>query len=399
VIARTWTRRLGTQFVAARDAVSIRYMLHDTAARHGKWSLWLVLAIYAGCLIAFIADLTSSTTAAFGVFYAPLIATAVFHRDRRAVWVLTAVACGMNVVGAFFPVIATDVAELVENRALSTLALLATAAFTWHARKIQDQLIQQTSRAAAAERMKTEVLTNLSQEIRAPLYAMIGVLELVAAGSRPDQKAALGMVRSSGRRLVTTVDNLVDLTQFEDHAMPAEPFDLGQLLRRTAEARRQDAAARQIELSIDIPSGDMPSGDTPSGDIPSGDIPSAITPSAPDVMAHANPWAVRRILENKIMDSITFTAPGGRIEVSIDVERNHVSAVIVATGQWPAGAFHSATDQDVTPLSPSIMGLALSQRLARAMGARLVLSNGPGEGTTVRLRLPTASPVPAKKPI
>jgi signal transduction histidine kinase len=379
VIVRTLTQWLGTQFPIARDAVLIRDMLHATAARHGKWSLWLVLAIYAGCLIAFIADLMSTNTMAFGVFYAPLIATAVFHHDRRAVWVLTAIACGMNIVGAFLPVIATDVTGLVENRALSTLALLATAAFTWHARKIQDRLIQQTSRAAAAERMKTEVLTNLSQEIRAPLYSMIGVLELVAADSRPDQKAALGMVRTSGRRLVATVDNLVDLTQFEERAMPAEPFDLGQLLRRTAEARRQDAAARQIELIINIPSGDL-----------------AIVSSAPDVMAHANVWAVRRILENKIMDAITFTAPGGRIEVSIDDERSHVSAVIVATGRWPAGAFHSTLDPDLTPLSPSIMGLALSQRLARAMGARLVLSNGPGEGTTVRLRLPTASAKPLK---
>src|SRR6202051_4466025 len=75
-----------------------------------------------------------------------------------------------------------------------------------HARKIQDQLIQQTSRAAAAERMKTEVLTNLSQEIRAPLYAMIGVLELVAAEGRSNQTAALNMVRTSGRRLVATID-------------------------------------------------------------------------------------------------------------------------------------------------------------------------------------------------
>ena len=76
--ARTWTQWLETPFLAARDAVSIRGMLHAAAARHGKWSLWLVLAIYAGCLAAFIADLASTNTLAFGVFYAPLIATAVF---------------------------------------------------------------------------------------------------------------------------------------------------------------------------------------------------------------------------------------------------------------------------------------------------------------------------------
>ena len=189
--SRTSTQRLGSSYGA-----SLRGLLAAAVARHGVWATWLVPAIYAGCLAAFVADLASVNTVAFGVFYAPLIATAVFHRDRRAVWVLTAIACGMDVVGSLFPVIATDVTELVENRSLSIAALLATAVFTWHARKIQDRLIEQTSRAELAERMKTEVLTHLSQEIRAPLYSMIGVLELVAADSRPDQAAALRMVRT-----------------------------------------------------------------------------------------------------------------------------------------------------------------------------------------------------------
>jgi signal transduction histidine kinase len=114
-------------------------------------------------------------------------------------------------------------------------------------------------------------------------------------------------------------------------------------------------------------------------------------------MAHANPWAVRRILENKIMDAITYTAPGGRVEVSTAAEGEFVSAVIMATGRWPAGVIHSASNPDVAPLSPSVMGLALSQRLAREIGAQLVFSNGPGEGTTVRLRLPAVATEPVRR--
>ena len=359
------TSRSLAQWLTLSHATSFSDRLRAMAARHGSMTSWLVPAIYAGCLAAFILDLKSDNTLAFGVFYAPLIVTGVLYRDKRAVWYLTAIACVMVVVGSVLPVIAVDVEELVANRALSILALLATAAFTWHARNVQDRLAEQTSRAAAAERIKSEVLTNLSQEIRAPLYSMIGVLELVAADSRPDQKAALGMVRTAGRRLVTTVDNLVDLTQFEERSMPAEPVDLGQLLRQTADALRQDASARQIALTIAIPAGR-------------------------DAIAHANPWAVRRILENKIADAITYTPPGGRIEVSTIIESDHVAAVIAATGTWPAGAVRAASDPDVAPLMPSIMGLALSQRLARSMGARLVFDNGSGEGTTVRLRLPAA---------
>jgi signal transduction histidine kinase len=362
VTSRTWT-----QWLTAHDRVSLSDTIRAIAGRHGLWTTWLVPAIYAGCLAAFVADLTSADTLAFGVFYVPLVATAVFHRDKRAVWVLTLIACAMVIAGMFIPSIAADLRGLIWNRALSICAIFATAMFVWHARSIQDQLAEQTSRAEAAERIKTEVLDNLSQEIRAPLHSMLGVLELVAANSRSDQRTALEMVRGSGRRLAMTVDNLVDLTQFAETSIPAEPIDLGVLLRRTAEARLQDASARQISLTINIPADG-------------------------DAMVRANPWAARRILENKIADAISYTPPGGRIEVSTDSGRDDCSAVISASGTWPPGAFPSASDGARALLTPSIMGLELSQRLARAMNARLVFTNEPGAGTTVRLRLPAVAP-------
>lgn len=357
------TSRRWMQSLTTSDSVSLGDAVKAIGARHRRWAVWLVPAIYGGCIAAFIADLLSTNTLAFGVFYAPLIVTAVFHRDRRAVWVLTAIACAMNVIGAVLPAIPKDVWGLVDNRVLSTLALLATAAFTWHARSVQEQLTQQTERAEAAERIKTEVLDNLSQEIRAPLHAMIGILELMAADSRPAQKATLETVRGAARRLAMTVDNLVDLTQLEATPIPAEPIDLGSLLRQTAEARRPDASARQISLAINIPA------DT-------------------DAMVHANSWAARRILEIKLADAIRYTAPGGRIEVSTDCKPDDCSAVISCTATWPAGALQSAIDAAAPPLTPSVMGMALSERLAWAMNARLVFSNGPGQGTTVRLCLP-----------
>ena len=98
-----------TQRLTAQNGTSLSSALRAIGARHRRWAVWLVPAIYAGCIAAFVTDLRSSNTLAFGVFYAPLIVTAVFHRDRRAVWVLTAIACAMNVIGAFFPDVAKDV--------------------------------------------------------------------------------------------------------------------------------------------------------------------------------------------------------------------------------------------------------------------------------------------------
>jgi signal transduction histidine kinase len=355
-----------THFLSAQEGAPAGGLVRSIAIRLSDWTIWVTVGIYLGCLTAFVADLTSADTLAFGVFYVPGVATAVFYRDRRAVWILTTIACAMVIVGTFIPAIAPDVGALIWNRALSLCAVLATAMFVRHARVIQDRLAEQTRRAAAAERIKSDVLTNLSEEIRAPLHSMIGVLELVAADSRGDHQTALGMVRSSGRRLVTTVDNLVDLTQLDDRSMPPETIDLARLLPHVVEASRFDAVARQTILTIEIP-------------------------SCVDLVVRANGWGLRRILENKIADAITNTPPGGRVDIGVLAEPDHRTVVIAATGTWPPGAFESAADTNRALLMPAVMGLALSQRLAKMMGAQLVFAQGPGEGTTVRLRLPAAA--------
>ena len=333
------------------------------AIGRGRWTAWLVAGIYAGCLTAFAADVTSTNMLAFGVFYAPLVGTAIFYEDRRAVWVLSAIASIMVVLGAVFPSIDPDLETLIGNRLLALSAILATAVFVRHARRMRDELADQTSRAEAAERIKSEVLTNLSQEIRAPLYSMLGVLELISAAGHPDQKAALTMVRGDGRRLVATIDNLVDLTQSGTGLLPRETLDLGVLLHQAAEAVRPDAAARQLDLSI------------------------AVSPGS-NALVLAHPWAARRVIENFLADAIAYTAPGGQIVVRTVAEPGHFAAEVRDSGTRPPLNATSPADPAIARLMPSAMGQALNQRLARAMGARLVFSSEPGTGSTARLVLP-----------
>ena len=347
---------------ATHDHPTLRDGLSALKRRHGRLAAWLTAAIYLGGLAAFITDINSANSVAFGVFYTPLVATALFNKDRRTVWALAALACVLNIVGAFLPHIAHDVHNLVLNRMLSLVAIIATAIFVWRACAVQDQLAMQTSRAEAAEQMMSDILTNLSQEIRAPLYSMAGVLELISAGGRADQQAALGMVRTAGRRLVSTVDNLVDMTQIERQPLPPETFDLARLLRQTVEAARADAEGRQIRLEAELVTGSR-------------------------TQVWANPWAVRRIMENLINDAILYTAPGGRVLVRTRDHNDTVCAQVIEPGTRPPGVTHGSGGADIARLVPSVMGLALGQRLARMIGADLTFRGLPGQGTEARLTL------------
>jgi hypothetical protein len=65
----------------------------------------LAAAIYAVCAAEFVVDVTVDQRIAFGIFYLPMVGTAVFYRDPRAVWRLAVVASLMVGAGYFLPVI------------------------------------------------------------------------------------------------------------------------------------------------------------------------------------------------------------------------------------------------------------------------------------------------------
>ena len=89
-----------------------------------RFPRWLVPAIYAVSGLAFIEDLCRDNTLAYGIFYAPLIATSVFHKGRAGLWIVSGIACLMVVIGAFLPVFSPDMPDMIGNRVLSILAIV-----------------------------------------------------------------------------------------------------------------------------------------------------------------------------------------------------------------------------------------------------------------------------------
>lgn len=337
-----------------------------------RFPRWLVPAIYAVSGLAFIEDLCRDNTLAYGIFYAPLIATSVFHKGRAGLWIVSGIACLMVVIGAFLPVFSPDMPDMIGNRVLSILAIVATAVFVHHARNIQDRLAAETRRAEAAERIKTDVLTNLSQEIRTPLHTLLGVLSLTMATSQPDQREVLGRVRRDGKQLLATIDNLLDLTQIEEHQLKRQTIDIATIARDAAEGARAAANERQINI--------------------------ALTPDrhAGEAAAIGDSWAMRRILDNLLANAVRLTPPGGTVSVSVARGAGTVTASVSDTGRGLSPQLTHELRPDSLETSDADLpasggtGLALSNRLARAMNGRLTACNQPNSGATVSLSLPAA---------
>jgi signal transduction histidine kinase len=333
------------------------------------WSRWLRAAVYAFCAAAFVADLSNDAAWAFGVFYIPLVSTAIYHRDTRAPWLLATMASTMVVIGFFVPRINLEISTSLVNRALSIAAILVTAYLIHHERQIRERLSEQTARAEAADQAKTRLFNNLSHELRTPLSVILGFADLLIADARPDQRIALGHIQSSGKRLLTMLDNLIDLTQLDDRKLRARPVDLLAILAQVVEANGPYAAENEVMLAMTVQESLAP--------------------------AMADSWALRRIVDNLLANGIKFTEPGGSVTVST---RSAPDGIVVTVEDTGAGMPQHVIEQLGEPFFQADaglarrfegmgIGLALSLRLADAMGASLGFRSEPGCGTTASLIL------------
>jgi len=332
--------------------------------------LWLAAAVNVACAVAFVADLTHDIPCAFGVFYLPLVCTAVFYRDPRWAWWLAAGAIGMVLLGQALPVADLDLQSLA-NRGLSIAAILATAALVRYARTTHDLLARETQRAQSADRLKTQIFSGLGDALQAPAAAIAGLADTLAASIRPERRNELERLRSEAGRLLAAIENLVDLAAATDRLVQLETLDVGRIVREAVDAIRHNASESHIWLETD--------------------------PGAAAVPAIADAWAVRRIVDNLLGNALKFTPRGGHIRVGIETGAGRAAIVVEDTGPGiPADVLQQVGQPFVqaknrTDAAPASLGngLALCRKLADAMGATLAFSSGPGQGTRVQVSLRT----------
>jgi signal transduction histidine kinase len=332
----------------------------------------LAVAVYILSLYAFIFDAQRDTTLAFGIIYSPMVATGLLYRDRRVVWFLAAIACIAVVLGAMLPFGLSDddeVNDLIGNRLLSFVAIGSTVAFVNISRRWQERLQAETRRAEDAERVKADLLKQLSKEIQTPMHALLGILTLTMSSGRPDRET-LGRIVKDSRQLLATIDDLVHLAQMDERVLQADNVDIANAAREAA--RVSAGAARERQISIAIDDGERP------------------------LTAVADGWALRRILENLLANAIRLAPAGSTVKLSLREAGGQVTASVTDAGggfRLPVAMDHDenapATDGERLRQSGAT-GLALSSRLASAMNGRLTATTQPGAGVVVSLSLPAA---------
>jgi signal transduction histidine kinase len=123
-------------------------------------------------------------------------------------------------------------------------------------------------------------------------------------------------------------------------------------------------------------------------------------PDAKPLSVMADSWALRRIVDNLLANAIKFTDRGGSVEVSVRRMPDRIVTTVTDTGagmpprvlEQIGEPFFQADSGAAKRFEGMGTGLALSIRLAEAMGVTLRFDSTLGSGTAVSLTLPLAAP-------
>lgn len=260
-----------------------------------------------------------------------------------------------------------------EVEALSLSAAFVAAAV--RAAAARDEAARARSEAEAAVRSKLNFLSNLSHELRTPLNGILGFSHLLEISPLDaEQKTMVHTIHQSGQRLLATVDNILELAQFEagQFRLEAAPFSPRAVLDSVSGLYSGQAAEKNLRWEVSFDAG----------------IPRVLDG---DPVRLAQAWG--HVLSN----AVKFTREGSvrvRLEARIPapeqwelvllVEDSGIGFSAGQNGQWFM-PFHQEDGSLTRKFGGTGLGLALCDRIARAMGGGVSLWAEPGRGTKVRV--------------
>ena len=239
-------------------------------------------------------------------------------------------------------------------------------------REIQDKSRQ----LEIANKHKSEFLANMSHELRTPLNAIIGfsevLLERMFGELNEKQDDYLKDIHSSGRHLLSLINDILDLSKIEAGRMELEPssFELAAALSNAMTLVRERAQRHSIVMGQQV--------DAQLGEIV------------------ADERKFKQILVNLLTNAVKFTPDGGRIDV---IARREDGAAVIAVHDTGIGIapedqlavfeeFRQVGRDYTNKQEGTGLGLALTKKFVELHGGRIWLESEPGKGSTFTFTIP-----------
>lgn len=261
-----------------------------------------------------------------------------------------------------------------------TAALILLAAATGFAGLVS--LWRGYRRQARLSEMKSNFVSSMSHELRAPIAAVRLMAESLDAGRIFDdvkKKDYFRLIVQECRRLSSLVENVLDFSRIDQgrKQYTFEPVDLGALVQQTAALMEPCAAEQQVRLEL-----------------------VALLPEAASLQPCWDGEAIRQGLVNLLDNAIKHSPSGATVTVEVEAAEDCVRLWVEDHGEGiPAGEqgrifelFYRRGSELRRETKGVGIGLSIVKHIAEAHGGRVIVESAVGQGSRFALELPLAPP-------
>ena len=228
--------------------------------------------------------------------------------------------------------------------------------------------------ACARDRMKDQFLGVVSHELRAPLTAILGWLQILRSGRREEKllSRSIEVMDRNAHLLARLVDDILDVSRIVAGKLQivTSKVNLDEIVGSAIDEVRSTAQARNITLG------------------------QRLTPCCTVI---ADPGRMHQVVSNLLSNSIKFTQGGGHVEVALE---RHAGSIRLTVSDDGCGIgpedlphvfehFMQAESNAARARSGLGLGLAIARYIVEAHAGTIVAcSDGHGRGTTLAVDLP-----------
>lgn len=251
-------------------------------------------------------------------------------------------------------------------------------------KRYERELLLARRRAEQIASDKGELLAMLSHDIRNPLNAVMGVVQLLDRSALTDrQRRHLQLLRSSSENILQLLDRVLQLSSAEASslALRESAFDVRATIQDAVATYQTAAEQKRLTLSC------------------------AIDAQVP-TMVVGDRIAVRQVVTNLVGNALKFTEFGG-VTIAVEARDRAADAVTLHVAVTDTGIgipadrldrifdeFTQASYETAARFGGTGLGLAISRKLLALYGSRMHVVSTPGEGSTFSfsVRLPVPPP-------
>jgi two-component system phosphate regulon sensor histidine kinase PhoR len=227
------------------------------------------------------------------------------------------------------------------------------------------------------ETAKSMFVSMVAHEIKSPLGAAEGYLELILSGLAGDPQKQKQMIERSLiriRTLRTMVSELMDLTALETgkFTIKRSPLDIREVVTEAVELHREKANEKDIELSL------------------------AYGADLESERVLADKDAMLIVFKNLIENAIKYTPEKGHVDVRMEQNGIYVKVNVKDDGigmtpdekERAFDEFFRAKNEYTARIPGTGLGLSLVKQLLEMHQGKITLETAPGKGSEFTVRLP-----------